>query len=134
MNAVQFRVARPTHQLDHITRFYTEGLGIPIIGGFKDHEGYDGVMLGLPDATYHLEFTQHSSQGPLPEPTAENLLVFYFDDPEAYRSANNRLQQLNCFPVKPENPYWEGKSHTYEDPDGWRIVLFNGVFTPALQH
>ena len=79
MNAVQFPGCQPTHQLDHITRFYTEGLGMPIIGGFKDHEGYDGVMLGLPDATSS-GVHQHSSQGPLPEPTAENLLVFYFDD------------------------------------------------------
>jgi len=36
---------------------------------------------------------------------------------------------MNCLPVKPENPYWEDKSKTYEDPDKWRIVLFNGLFT-----
>ncbi|MGD1946746.1 MAG: hypothetical protein ACFB0A_10925 [Croceivirga sp.] len=34
-------------------------------------------------------------------------------------------------PVEPENPYWKGKSQTYEDPDKWRIVLFNGIYNPS---
>jgi hypothetical protein len=29
-------------------------------------------------------------------------------------------------PVEPENPYWTGTSHTFEDPDGWRVVLYYG--------
>ncbi|WP_425293855.1 hypothetical protein [Microvirga pakistanensis] len=24
---------------------------------------------------------------------------------------------------EPENPYWLGQSVTFEDPDGWRVVL-----------
>lgn len=59
MPAVQFRVARPTHQLDKIIEFYTKGLGLEIVGSFAKHEGYDGVMFGLPGVDYHLEFTQH---------------------------------------------------------------------------
>lgn len=128
MKAVQFRIARPTNQLEAVIEFYTKGLGLQIIGRFSAHDGYDGVMLGLPDYTHHLEFTQHTSKHPLPEPTQENLLVFYFDDYQQYLEANRRLQGLNFFPVKPENPYWAGKSETYEDPDKWRVVLFNGVF------
>ncbi|MBO1582816.1 VOC family protein [Bacillus bingmayongensis] len=37
---------------------YEEGLGLKRIGEFHNHEGYDGVMFGLPDAEYHLEFTR----------------------------------------------------------------------------
>lgn len=128
MKAAQFRIARPTNQLAEITRFYTEGLGLKVIGQFTGHEGYDGVMIGLPDSEHHLEFTQYVRETALPKPTNEHLLVFYFKHFTEYTEANERLQQMNCFPVKPENPYWEGKSETYEDPDMWRIVLFNGIF------
>lgn len=128
MKAVQFRIARPTNQLEKIKQFYTEGLGLPIIGAFTGHQGYDGIMFGLPDSEHHLEFTQYETETALLEPTKEHLFVFYFNNLAAYTEANERLQKINCFPVKPENPYWEGKSETYEDPDKWRIVLFNGTF------
>ena len=28
-------------------------------------------------------------------------------------------------PVAPENPYWIEHGVTFEDPDGWRLVLMN---------
>ncbi|MBK6825741.1 MAG: VOC family protein [Chitinophagaceae bacterium] len=132
MKAVQFRIARPTNQLQEITRFYTDALGLKIIGSFSGHDGYDGVMLGLPESTYHLEFTQHSNMETLPPPTRENLLVFYFDNHEDYLAANRRIQDMNIGPVPPENPYWLGKSETYEDPDKWRIVLFDGLYIASV--
>ncbi|MGJ1387605.1 VOC family protein [Sphingobacterium spiritivorum] len=130
IKAVQFRIARPTNNIKEVVRFYTEGLGLPQIGAFKGHQGYDGVMLGLPDSGHHLEFTQYADPVSLPAPTKENLLVLYYDIPEQYEAANKRLQDMNIQTVAPENPYWEGKSKTYEDPDGWRVVLFNGIYTP----
>lgn len=130
MKAVQFRVARPTNNLNEVVKFYNEALGMEILGKFEDHLGYDGVMLGMPDKTYHLEFTQHIDRAPLPEPTKENLLVFYYDRPDDYKKANARIQGTGIMPVEPENPYWKGKSETYEDPDGWRVILFNGVYNP----
>ncbi|SDY51109.1 recombinase [Thermoactinomyces sp. DSM 45892] len=39
---VQVRIARPTDQLEKVVSFYTEGLGLDKIGGFQDHDGYDG--------------------------------------------------------------------------------------------
>lgn len=99
---------------------------MPEIGRFEGHEGYDGVMIGLPGSHAHLEFTQHCVAQLLPSPTAEHLLVLYFDSPEAYAAANERIQQFGAVPVEPENPYWRGKSLTYADPDGYRVVLFEG--------
>ncbi|ESU32015.1 hypothetical protein G3A_13635 [Bacillus sp. 17376] len=29
--------------------FCRDGLGLEVVGGFEKHDGYDGVMLGLPD-------------------------------------------------------------------------------------
>lgn len=130
MNAVQFRIARPTNQLKEVVEFYKNALGMEVLGSFENHRGYDGVMLGMPDKTYHLEFTQHEDKLPLLTPTQENLLVFYYDNPEDYKKANERIQSTGILPVEPENPYWKEKSETYEDPDGWRIVLFNGVYNP----
>lgn len=130
VKAVQFRIARPTNQLKEVVNFYKEGLGLQELGHFENHSGYNGVMLGLPDKTYHLEFTQQEQASPLPAPTKEHLLVLYYDNGEEYKKANDRLQNYGAHPVEPENPYWIGKSETYEDPDGWRIVLFNGTYTP----
>lgn len=128
MKAVQYRLARPTNQLDKVVAFYTQGLGLRVIGSFEAHDGYDGVMLGLPGETYHLEFTQHEDKTPLPPPTKENLLILYYDKPQEYLEAITKLKRFGAKEVAPENPYWINKSVTFEDPDGWRIVLFDGVF------
>lgn len=123
--AVQFRVARPTHQMDKIIEFYTEGLGLEIVSSFADHDGYDGVMLGLPDVHYHLEFTQHADAVQAPPPSDDNLLVFYIPNLEARDAIVSRLNAMGYPAVEPENPYWKRSGVTICDPDGWRIVLQN---------
>ena len=55
------RVARPTSDLDAVARMYREGLGFEELGSFRDHDGFDGVMLGHPKAAYHLELTRQRS-------------------------------------------------------------------------
>jgi hypothetical protein len=131
MGVAQFRVARPTNQLSEIKRFYHQGLGMPLIGSFKDHEGYDGIMLGSPSADFHLEFTTHCEGSPCPAPGKDNLLVLYFDTKAAHQRVIDQMLDQGYLPVVPENPYWEGKSVTFEDPDGWRVVLFDGLFDPS---
>ena len=37
-----------------------------------------------------------------------------------------RLQEQGHTAIEAENPYWKGKSQTFEDPDGWRVVLYDG--------
>jgi catechol 2,3-dioxygenase-like lactoylglutathione lyase family enzyme len=123
--AVQFRAARPTHRLDKVVEFYKDGLGLKQIASFQDHDGYDGVMFGLPEADYHLEFTQHVEGSSCPAPSKDNLLVFYMPDHDKINKIVSRLEAMGYFPVSPENPYWKEKGVTIEDPDGWRIVLMN---------
>ncbi|MDQ0207631.1 VOC family protein [Alkalicoccobacillus murimartini] len=125
MNASQIRVARPTDQLDRVIDFYERGLELKRIGEFQGHAGYDGVMYGLPDTSYHLEFTQHMDGSPCPAPTKDNLLVFYVRDQVEIRDVAARLHKMGYPEVKPENPYWEEQGITIEDPDGWRVVLMN---------
>jgi len=126
--AVQFRIARPTARIKEVTKFYTKGLGLQVIYSFEGHNGYKGVMIGFPGLQYHLEFTQDDKHTECNAPTKDNLLVLYFDSPEKLNSVRSSLESLGYEPVAPENPYWEGKSWTYEDPEGWRVVLYDGVF------
>lgn len=124
MPVAQVRVARPTDQLDAVVAFYRDGLQLPELGRFDGHVGYSGVLLGLPGASYHLEFTSHEAGSPCPAPTTDNLLVLYFNDPAAQQAAVARLAALGHPSVPAENPYWpEHGGITVEDPDGWRVVL-----------
>jgi catechol 2,3-dioxygenase-like lactoylglutathione lyase family enzyme len=116
---MQVRVARHTERLNELVRFYRDGLGLPEIGGFRDHDGYDGVFLDLPGSGAHLELTAGGGHG-APAPHPESLLVLYLGDDETLRSAARRL---GIDPVAPANPYWAEHGLTFEDPDGFRVVL-----------
>jgi catechol 2,3-dioxygenase-like lactoylglutathione lyase family enzyme len=119
------RVARPTDRFDEVLHFYTEGLGMRLLGSFEDHDGFDGVMLGLDGAAYHLEFTREHGHTVGRAPTKDNLLVFYIPDHEAWKSVIDRMTAAGYQPVPSYNPYWDRNGRTYEDPDGYRIVLQN---------
>ncbi|MDQ6932743.1 MAG: VOC family protein [Candidatus Eremiobacteraeota bacterium] len=121
--AAAIRIARPTDRLQEVVRFYRDGLGLPVIGSFRGHAGYDGVMLGMPDKRCHLEFTHHVEGSPCPAPTRDNLLVFYFADDAQLQKCRGHLETMGYGCVQPENPYWLDISWTFEDPDGWRVVL-----------
>jgi catechol 2,3-dioxygenase-like lactoylglutathione lyase family enzyme len=121
----QVRIARPTDRLDEVVRFYRDVLGFAELISFHGHRGYDGVMLGLPGHEYHLEFTSHDEGSPCPAPTKDNLLVLYVPDRAAVTRIVERLHVAGHGPVEPENPYWKERGHTFEDPDGWRVVIMN---------
>lgn len=125
----QVRIARPTDKLDEVVRFYTLGIGLERIGGFKGHQGYDGEILGLPGISYHLEFTQHVDGSPCPAPTRDNLLVFYIPNQKVVNQIVERLRTMGYPSVPPENPYWEKDGVTIEDPDGWRVVLMKRSYS-----
>ncbi|MET0993458.1 MAG: VOC family protein, partial [Mycobacterium sp.] len=110
--------------LDDVIAFYRDCVGLPELYRFSGHAGYDGIMLGLPDANYHLEFTTHEDGSPCPAPTQDNLLVLYFTGESAMYEVVHRLGAAGHEPVEAENPYWEENAGmTFEDPDGWRLVL-----------
>jgi catechol 2,3-dioxygenase-like lactoylglutathione lyase family enzyme len=117
------RVARPTRDLPEILRFYRDGLGFDVIGSFADHAGIDGVMLGRAGLAYHLEFTFHRGHATPPAPTRDNLLVFYLPDAADWQRAVDRMQATGYAPVPSANPYWDVVGATFEDADGYRVVL-----------
>ena len=123
----QVRLARPTNRLDAVTAFYVDGLGLPRLGGFVDHDGYDGVFIGLPGTPYHLELTRHEEGSPGDAPSAEHLLVLYLGTEQAVRAVADRLARQGHTPVPADNPYWARiGAVTVPDPDGWRVVLVPG--------
>ena len=108
-----------------MVKFYRDGLGFEVLYEFKDHDGFDGVMLGGKGAAYHLEFTSRAGHKASRAPTEDNLLVFYMPNRAGWMAAVARLENAGHKPVKPFNPYWDKKGRTFEDPDGYRVVLQN---------
>src|SRR5687768_1492237 len=93
------------------------------------HDGFDGVMLGCRGAGYHLEFTRAASRAAGKAPTEENLLIFYLPDEVEWQAAVVRLERAGHKPVAESNPYWDRLGLTFEDPDGYRVVLQNSDWT-----
>ena len=102
---------------------YRRGLGLRTVGSFEDHQGFDGVMLGLAGSGYHFEFTRHRTHPVAPAPTAEDLVVFYVPAEAEWQVACARMLAAGFAPVESFNPYWDARGRTYEDPDGYRVVL-----------
>jgi catechol 2,3-dioxygenase-like lactoylglutathione lyase family enzyme len=125
LSKAHLRVARPSDDLAALVKFYGEGLGFDVLYEFKDHDGFDGVMLGRKGAAYHLEFTRKAGHKVGRAPTADNLLVFYMADVSEWEKAVTRMEKAGYKPVKAFNPYWDKKGKTFEDPDGYRVVLQN---------
>lgn len=142
------RVARPTNDIKRLLSFYIDGLGLQVLGEFKDHTGFDGIMLGHPQGPYHLEFTVHhdghvssaadqaSSDGQksvqalnIRAPTKDNLLTFYIPDRREWEEAVERMRKAGFESVRAFNPYWDVDGVTFEDPDGWRVVLQHAAWT-----
>lgn len=128
MHAQTLRIARPSDDLDALIPFYRDGLGLKIIASFTDHDGFDGVMFGHADLPYHLEFTRTKTYRAGRAPTQDNLLVFYLPDPALWRAAVQRMQRAGFAPVSAFNPYWDKNGKTFEDPDGYRVVLQNAAW------
>ena len=124
----KLRVARPTDDLDPVIRFYRDGLGLNILYQFENHDGFDGVMLGHEGAPYHLEFTKTRGHATGRAPTQENLLIFYVPDPQDWEAATARMHSAGFAPVRSFNPYWDRCGCTFEDPDGYRVVIQNSTW------
>jgi catechol 2,3-dioxygenase-like lactoylglutathione lyase family enzyme len=123
---VELRVARHTARLDEVVAFYKDGLGLSELGGFEDHDGYTGVFLDIPGTGAHLELTAGGRNG-APRPHPESLLALYLGDDEAVRDIAARL---DADPVRPANPYWAEHGVTFEDPDGFLVVLVPERWAP----
>ena len=121
--SLQIRIARPVGDLAASVAMYTRGLGLRELDGFRDHAGFDGVMLEIPGQTFHFEFTYCRNHPVQPAPTPEDLLVVYVPDAAAWRSRCDAMRQAGFKEIASFNPYWQKHGRTFQDPDGYRVVI-----------
>jgi catechol 2,3-dioxygenase-like lactoylglutathione lyase family enzyme len=123
---VAMRVARPTADLDRIRSFYEHVVGLRLLWSFVDHDGFDGVIFGLPDERAQLEIVR-SPHGDVPAPTNEDALVLYRSDTSAADDLVGRLRRAGAVEVTDDptlNPYWARHgARTFSDPDGYRLIV-----------
>ncbi len=123
MTVPVLRVARPTDDIARLRPFYEAGLGFEVLVSFENHNGFDGLVLGHPHWPYHLEFTHHRGHIVGRAPTQDSLLVLYLPDEAEWQAAVDRMEAAGCAPVTSYNDYWDVQGKTFEDPDGYRVVL-----------
>ena len=114
------RLARPARDLAQSTRFYRDLVGLPLLGGFENHDGYDGVFFALPGGG-ELELTAGAAQ-PAPS-TDEDLLVLYVRTWSEATTIGARLTAAGVTRISNRNPYWNRSGLTFLDPDGYRLVV-----------
>ncbi|PHM68764.1 VOC family protein [Xenorhabdus sp. KJ12.1] len=123
------RVARPTDNLKEITDMYVNGLGFKLLGEFQGHNNFDGSIIGHEKHSYHLEFTHHQGTVVGRAPTKDNLLVFYFSENSVWEQCCERMINAGFKVVQSYNDYWDVVGKTFEDIDGYRVVLQNREWT-----
>jgi catechol 2,3-dioxygenase-like lactoylglutathione lyase family enzyme len=127
MSVPVLRVARPTSRLDEAVAFYRDALGFAVLASFKDHDGFDGVVLGHANAPWHLELTRERGVTAPDAPTPEHLLALYVGQ-DGFGAAVARLEAFGVDAVASHNPYWDTHGRTYPDPDGYRVVIVRGTW------
>jgi len=117
-----FRFARHTNDLEQLSNFYINILGMEILGGFQKHNGYDGVFIGKSNENWHLEFTKSNEiiQFNFGE---EDVLVFYPNTRLEYEHILGKINNFSIKIIKAKNPYWNENGKMFLDPDGFRIVI-----------
>ncbi len=123
-SASHLRIARPCRDLAAAERFWVGGLGLEVLyrAGGQAEGGHPLLMVGWPDAAWHLELVGDPGGETPAAPTEEDLLVLYLDDP-VDDAVVRRLTDAGGTRVTSRNPYWDRQGATIADPDGYRLVL-----------
>jgi hypothetical protein len=121
----RLRVARPVSNISRARAMYCCGLGLKVIDSFNNHQGFDGVMLGADDLDYHFEFTHFQNHPVNPCSTPEDLLVFYVPGKQEWASICDQMIKAGFSLVPSFNPYWDANGKTFQDFDGYRVVIQN---------
>jgi hypothetical protein len=125
MSGMHVRIARPVSDLGRASEMYCRGLGLRVLASFQDHEGFDGVILGLPESAVHFELTRCPSHPVVPSPSPEDLTVLYVPSADEWRLGCTHMIAAGFREVPSFNPYWQRFGRTFEDTDGYRTVLQN---------
>jgi catechol 2,3-dioxygenase-like lactoylglutathione lyase family enzyme len=119
---MKLRIARHTDDLQKIKTFYIDILGFELLGGFENHDTYDGIFIGKPDADWHLEFTQSNEKANHISDEDDSTVLY----PETFLEYNNLINRLinnNISIITSKNTYWNNNGKMFLDPDGFRIII-----------
>jgi catechol 2,3-dioxygenase-like lactoylglutathione lyase family enzyme len=116
------RVARHTNNLDKIEDFYVNVLGFERLGGFQNHNNYDGVFIGKSGLDWHFEFTK-SEEKANHTFDEDDVTVLYPKTVSEYNRFINKLLENNISFIISKNPFWNENGKMFLDPDGFRIVV-----------
>ena len=125
---LKLRFARPTNALSRISAMYCSGLRLTVLSRF-DHDGFAGVILGAVGSLYHFEFTQESGREAPRCPSPDLLLVLYVPEAAVWSEAVARMSEAGFSTVRSHNPYWDRNGQTFEDVEGYRVVLAKQEWT-----
>ena len=79
---------------------------------------------------YHLEFTsKHDHRAPKC-PSEDNLIVFYIPDTDSWERQCAGMINAGFLEVASFNPYWDISGKTFQDIDGYRVILQNSRWEP----
>lgn len=118
---MKFRYARHTNKLNVLTDFYTNIIGLELLGAFKNHEGFDGVFIGLKNKDWHLEFTQ--TEGKVNNKLDEDDLLILYPNIIHFNIIKEMVFKNNIPILKAKNPYWDTNGITIYDPDQYRVII-----------
>ena len=119
---MEFRFARHTNNLEAIKSFYIGILGLELLGSFENHNGYDGVFIGIPNTDWHLEFTKSDEKIAF-NFNEDDILVLYPNTKIEFNVLISNLLRHHISSITSKNPYWNENGQMYLDPDGYRVVI-----------
>lgn len=119
-----FRYARHTNNLEQLKTFYIDVLGLQLLGGFENHDNYDGIFLGKPNENWHLEFTKSIDVIAF-NFCEDDCLVFYPNSKLELEIIQEKLKSHSVAIIPSKNPFWNENGIMILDPDGYRIVISN---------
>jgi catechol 2,3-dioxygenase-like lactoylglutathione lyase family enzyme len=116
------RVARHTNNLEKTEDFYVNVLGFERLGGFQNHNNYDGVFIGKSGLDWHFEFTESNNKANH-HFDEDDAVVLYPNTILEYNNLLDSISNNNISTITSKNPYWNQNGKMVLDPDGFRIVI-----------
>lgn len=110
---------------------YCRGLGVQILARFENHAGFDGVIVGFPGSNYHFEFTRCRTHPIMASPTPEGFVRILRAGSGAVESAVRQYAGRGIQIIVLVQSYWDQRGRTYEDEDGYRMVVQQAAWNPV---
>jgi catechol 2,3-dioxygenase-like lactoylglutathione lyase family enzyme len=116
------RVTRHTNNLEKIEAFYVNILGFERLGGFQNHNNYDGVFIGKSGLDWHFDFTESNDKANH-HFDEDDIIVLYPSTILEHNSLLDNVSSNNISIITSKNPYWNENGKMFLDPNGYRIVI-----------